>query len=256
MTKQFSHNWSNIVAFRFEDRAKRTPLVARDIDGTRRDERSPRVPLPGVGAASQGGAGAACPEIPGAAPRQGAPPRVRTIACVSHSIHPVGAERIAIASGFTEQTSVRPDETEGRASSARGVSLDGRLKGGRSAGGGTARWRRECAVIATLPPPSTLRCSPPRTRYRNVPVVRRTPDIQACHVHDREREAREDRGGAVGRAIGTWFRGLHNSITDVGRLCRAPLRKGGSVISPVASAENAGKRERERERATHRARGG
>jgi len=37
------------------------------------------------------------------------------------------------------------------------------------------------------------------------------------------------------------------SITDVGRLCRAPLRKGGSVISSVALAETAG-RERERER--------
>lgn len=96
---------------------------------------------------------------------------------------------------------------------------------------------RDAAVVVDV-------ALPPRTRYGNVPVVRRTPDIQARHVHDREGEAREDRGDAVRRAIGTSFRGLHNFITDVSRLCRAPLRKGGSVISPVALAETAGKRER------------
>lgn len=70
---------------------------------------------------------------------------------------------------------------------------------------------------------------------QDVPVVRRTPDVQARHVHDRERETRDDRGDAILRdCIGASLRGgLHNSITDVGRLCRAPLRKGGSVISPV-----------------------
>lgn len=80
-------------------------------------------------------------------------------------------------------------------------------------------WYRRCPNIVIV------------TAKTHVPVVRRTPDIQARHVDDWEYEAQENRGDAILRVIGTSLRGLHNSITDVGRLCRAPLRKGGLVIS-------------------------
>jgi len=85
-------------------------------------------------------AGAACPEIPGAAPRQGAPPRADRLRVSVTAQHPSGrCGTVRDRGRFTGANGqVCSNETEGRASSARGASLDGRLKRGRSAGG-TAR---------------------------------------------------------------------------------------------------------------------
>lgn len=70
----------------------------------------------------RGGAGAACPEILGAAPRQGAPPRVGN--CVRQSQHPSGrCGTVRDCERFTEEKSAL--ERDGGASLLRVRSLAG-----------------------------------------------------------------------------------------------------------------------------------
>jgi len=232
----------------FEYRAKRTPLIVYDLDGAL-DVSIAWRPRNSVWRVSPCGAGCRlyrnCQKFQERRrdrELQRAPPRADN--CVRQSQHPSGrCGTVRVRERFTEQTSVLGQNGGASLLHARSLAgWTGRLSKERKKRGVTSRlesvrWsrRRHC------------RCRR-QTRYRNVPVVRRTPDIETRHVDDREREACEDRRGAVWRIIGTWFRGLHNSITDVGRLCRAPLRKGGSVISPVVLAEDRGdEREKERE---------
>lgn len=159
-----------------------------------------------------------------------APPRAKLRASVT-DIHSVGARRFASANslpgrqwvdGTAAETSLRLYEQERKKETRSGLKGKRREKRNRPV---PLTSRREWSTL--LPLLSVTRHTSARRyihityAYTHVPVVRRTPDIQARHIHDREREAREDRGYAVVRVIGTPFRGLHNSITPMSVACVA-----------------------------------
>lgn len=169
--------------------------------------------------------GATAPPVTGAAP-----PRAKLRASVTDIHSCVGARRFASANGSPGQDAQWVDGTEAseslrlyeRAGEKRGRA--GRALEGKREGKGdwpvplTSRVIDAAAVVIR----HTSRESATRTHtHTHVPVVRRTPDVEARHIHDREREAREDRGDAVVRVIGAPFRGLHNSITPMSVACVA-----------------------------------
>jgi len=159
-----------------------------------------------------------------------APPRAKLRASVT-DIHSVGARRFASANGLpgrqwvdgTEASETEPPSLWTRRRET--GDLDGRSReNGRERETDPSRWRRVASDrrCCRCYPSHVTRTRDTHTYTRaHVPVVRRTPDIEARHIHDREREAREDRGDAVVRVIGTPFRGLHNSITPMSVACVA-----------------------------------